>query len=41
MKAYGGVDVQVHIFLNHLEVSSQLYATAALSPGKVPLVPIG
>jgi hypothetical protein len=37
MKAYGEVDVEIHIFL---EVSGQLHAPAALSPGKEPLIPI-
>jgi hypothetical protein len=37
MKAYGRVDVQIHVFL---EVSGQLHASAALLPGKEPPVPI-
>jgi hypothetical protein len=34
MKAYGGVDVQIHIFLTSVlvEVSGQLHAPAALTP---------
>jgi hypothetical protein len=43
MKAYGGVDVLIHIFLtlDLLEVSGQLHAPAALPQGKEPPVPIG
>jgi hypothetical protein len=43
MKAYGKVDVYIHILLTSelLEVSGQLQAPAALPPGKEPPVPIG
>jgi hypothetical protein len=44
MKAYGGVDVQIHfsIFTSTLvRVSGQLHAHAALSSEKKPRVPIG
>jgi hypothetical protein len=43
MKAYWGVDVQIHIFLTSAlaQVCGQLHAPAALSPGKEALVPIG
>jgi hypothetical protein len=42
MKAYGGVDVQVHIFFTSALVGGggQLYAPAALPPEKEPPVPI-
>jgi hypothetical protein len=39
-KAYGGVDVQIHISLTSA-VSGQLHAPAALLPRKEPPVPIG
>jgi hypothetical protein len=38
MKAYGGVDVLIHIFLT--SVSGQLYAQAALPLGKEPQYPL-
>jgi hypothetical protein len=40
MKSYGGVDVQIHVFLpgHYLEVSGQLHAPATLTPGKEPPV---
>jgi hypothetical protein len=42
MKAYGGVDVEINIFLaSALEVSGQLHALASLPLGKEPSVPIG
>jgi hypothetical protein len=42
MKAYWGVEVELHAFLISAlaEVSGQLHAPAALPPGKEPLVPI-
>jgi hypothetical protein len=41
MKMYGGMDVQVHVFLTSaLVVSGQLHAPAALPPEKKPPVPI-
>jgi hypothetical protein len=40
MKAYGGVDIQIHIFLT-LALAGQLRAPAALPPRKEPPVPIG
>jgi hypothetical protein len=42
MKAYRGVDVHIHVFLTSAlaEVSGQLHAPAASSPGKEPPVPI-
>jgi hypothetical protein len=40
MKAYGGVDVQIHIFLiSALAGGSQFYAPSALPPGKELPVP--
>jgi hypothetical protein len=43
MKAYGGVDVYIHIFLTSALVGGEWSASrpAALSPGKEPPVPIG
>jgi hypothetical protein len=43
VKVYGGVDVEIHIFLtlHKLAVNGQLHAPAALPPGKEPPVPIG
>jgi hypothetical protein len=45
MEEYGGVDVYTRSILSwprhKLEVSGQLHAPAALSPGKEPPVPIG
>jgi hypothetical protein len=43
MKVYGGVDVQIHIFLNSAlaEVSGEFHAPTALAPGEEPPVPIG
>jgi hypothetical protein len=40
MKAHGGVDVQIHVFLTSslVEVSGQLHVPAALIPGKEPSV---
>jgi hypothetical protein len=40
MEAYGGVDVEIHVFMTSalVEVSGHLHNPAALSPGKVPLV---
>ena len=42
IKAYGGVDLQFHIFLNqhYMEVSGQLHAQAALLQGKELMEPI-
>jgi hypothetical protein len=43
MKAYGGADVQIDIFLD-IGISwrcGQLHALAALPPGKESTVPIG
>jgi hypothetical protein len=38
MKAYGGVNVQIHVILTSgLAGSGQLHAPAALPPGKQPL----
>jgi hypothetical protein len=39
MKAYGGVDVQIHIFLTS-EVSGPLHAPDALPGGKSPRYPL-
>lgn len=37
MKMYGAVEVQLHIFLSHMEVSGQLQTLTALSlRGKPP-----
>jgi hypothetical protein len=43
MKAYGGVNVKIHIFLTSALVggSGQLHAPAALHPGEKPPVSIG
>jgi hypothetical protein len=43
MKSYGGVDVEIHIFLTSTLVggSGHLHAQANLSPGKEPPIPIG
>jgi hypothetical protein len=43
MKAYGGLDVQIHIFLTSALVggSVQLHVPVALPPGKEPPVFIG
>jgi hypothetical protein len=42
MKTYGGVDVQIHVFLTSAQVGDgQLQAPAAFPPGKEPPVPIG
>jgi hypothetical protein len=44
MKAYTGVDIEIHVFLTltkYLEVRGQLHAPAALSPGKAHPVSIG
>jgi hypothetical protein len=43
MKAYGGVGVQIHIFLTSALVGSESSASgpAALPPGKEPPVPVG
>jgi hypothetical protein len=43
MKTYGGVDVQIHVFLTSalVEVSGQLHALAPLPPKEEPPVPIG
>jgi hypothetical protein len=42
MKAYGGVDLQLHVFLtSELVGGGQIHAPAALPPGKEPPVPIG
>jgi hypothetical protein len=41
MRAYGGVDVSMHVFLTkESEVSGQLHAPVALPPGKERPVPI-
>lgn len=39
MKAYGGVAVQLHLFLTLAKVSGQFHLLGALPPGKVCLVP--
>jgi hypothetical protein len=40
MKAYGGADVQIHIFFTSaLADGGQLHDPAALTPGKGPSVP--
>jgi hypothetical protein len=43
MKTYGGVDVQIHVFLTSAQfvVSGQHHTPAALPPGEEPPVPIG
>jgi hypothetical protein len=44
MKAYGGLDVYIHIFLISAQVlgaSGQLHGPVALPPGIKPPVPIG
>jgi len=42
MKAYWGVEVELHAFLSSaLDQSGQLHAPAVLFPGKEPLVPAG
>jgi hypothetical protein len=43
MKAYGEVDVYIHIFLTSVLVggNGQFHAPAALPPVKEPAVPIG
>jgi hypothetical protein len=42
MKAYGGVDVNIHVFLTSTLVGGdQFHNPAALPPGKGPPVPIG
>jgi hypothetical protein len=43
MKAYGGLDVYIHIFLTSALAGGggQLHAPAALPPGKEAPVPIG
>jgi hypothetical protein len=42
MKAYGGVDMYIHVFLTSTLVrGGQLYAPAALAPRKEPPVPMG
>jgi hypothetical protein len=43
MKAYWGVEVQLHAFLTSalMEVSGELHTPAALQTEKEPLVPIG
>jgi hypothetical protein len=42
MKAHGGVDVQIHIFLTSVlvEVTGQLHAPADFAPGKDPRYPL-
>jgi hypothetical protein len=41
MKAYGEMNVQIHVFLTSALVGSgQFHAPASLSPGKQLLVPI-
>jgi hypothetical protein len=40
MKAYGGVHVQIHIFLTSALAGGQLHAPAALPPGKSPRYPL-
>jgi hypothetical protein len=43
MKAYGGVDVYIHVFLTSALVGGecQFHALVALPPEKEPQVPIG
>jgi hypothetical protein len=43
MKAYGGMDVQIHIFLTSALAGGEWSASrpGALPPGKEPPVPIG
>jgi hypothetical protein len=40
MKVYGGVDVQIHVFLTLALVGGEFHALTVLAAEKKPLVPI-